>query len=87
LENNPEPQPQEAGGYVVKRRKPADSIIPMEGDLKKLFDHIRMLDAEGYPKAYLEWGDYLLEFDRAKLCVDSIEADVRVKLNVKDKRG
>ena len=80
VENNPIPVKQEEGGYVFKRRTPEQSELPTKGDLKKLFDHIRMLDAEGYPKAYLCWGNYRIEFNRAKLEVDDVIADVRIKI-------
>lgn len=78
INNNPKPVKQEAGGYVYKRRKPKDSELPKSGLLKDIFDHIRMLDAEGYPKAYLEWGNFRIEFDRTKLTVGCVEADVKI---------
>lgn len=30
--------------------------------LDKLYDFIRMLDGEGYPKAYISYGDVKIEF-------------------------
>ena len=35
--------------------------------LNKVYDYIRMLDAEGYPKAFLNFGNFRLEFLRASL--------------------
>lgn len=80
IENDPKPVKQEEGGFVYKRRKPEESRIPVSGDLCKVFDYIRMLDAEGYPKAYIEWGNYRMEFSRAKLEVDDVVADVKISL-------
>jgi methionyl-tRNA formyltransferase len=68
--NNPEPVPQTDEPVVFNRRTPAQSVLPAEGDLKKVYDHIRMLDAETYPRAFLENGDYRLEFSHARLCED-----------------
>ena len=31
----------------------------------EIYDYIRMLDAEGYPRAYIEFGGYRLEFEQA----------------------
>ncbi|WP_272676970.1 hypothetical protein ACLI07_21165 [Providencia huaxiensis] len=64
-----EPTPHEQIGDVVlfKRRTPAQSELPSSGELTKVYDHIRMLDAETYPKAFLMYGDFKLEFEHAKL--------------------
>jgi methionyl-tRNA formyltransferase len=78
IEKNPDPQPQK--GEVVKfsRRKPEDSTIENINDLRELFDHIRMLDAKGYPKAFLETEHFRFEFSRTSLKTDKIVADVRI---------
>lgn len=82
VENEPEPMPQDDGSPVVrfKRREPWQSEIPEadDGGLVVLFDHIRMLDAEGYPRAFLERGGFRFEFSRPALRVGRIEADVRI---------
>lgn len=74
-------QPVEQEGDVVKfkRRKKEQSCINELNNINKIFDYIRMLDAEGYPKAYLDFNDIRIEFSRAQLKADnSIEASVRV---------
>jgi len=38
-----------------------------------------MLDAEGYPKAYIELDNVILEFRRAALYADGIHADVLIR--------
>ena len=79
INENIQPIQQQGVPVIFKRRIPKDSFI---GDLIKLediYDHIRMLDAEGYPKAFLEFGDFKIEFSRASLKADnSIIADVRI---------
>jgi methionyl-tRNA formyltransferase len=63
--NKPIPVEQTGTPVVFKRRTVEDSKMPFE--FGKVFDHIRMLDAEGYPKAFIRYGDYKIEFSRASL--------------------
>ncbi|MDG4717676.1 MULTISPECIES: formyltransferase family protein [Thalassospira] len=58
----PEPYPQSGQVTVFNRRTPAESSLPLTGTIQGLFDHIRMLDAPSYPNAYLEYGDWKIEF-------------------------
>ena len=76
---NPEPVPQSGEATVFKRRKPAMSEIPLKFDRpEQVFDHIRMLDAEEYPRAYIEYGNFRLEFSRPALRVGAVEAEVKI---------
>lgn len=71
--------PQTGTVTEFRRRKPEDSDISDLPTLDKIYDYIRMLDAEGYPKAYLDMGDFRLEFSRASLKTgENIVADVRI---------
>ncbi|MDR2558114.1 MAG: methionyl-tRNA formyltransferase [Oscillospiraceae bacterium] len=65
-------------GEVVKfsRRTPEMSELSHDMTTNKLFDYIRMLDAEGYPKAYIKFGNYKLYFSRPKLTSNGLIADV-----------
>lgn len=65
--SEPSPEPQQGDAVVFKRRTPSQSELPRNGVSEEIFDHIRMLDAETYPKAFLEHGDLRLEFDRAEI--------------------
>jgi methionyl-tRNA formyltransferase len=67
IRTEPQPRPQEGEVVVFKRRKPAQSLLPESGSLTMLLNHIRMLDAEDYPQAFLEYGDWRLEFSHAGL--------------------
>jgi methionyl-tRNA formyltransferase len=78
---NEQPVPKEQKGDVVKfsRRKPEDGDISHLESIEDIYDFIRMLDCEGYPKAFLETDKFKLEFMRASLKSDkSITADVRI---------
>ncbi len=73
------PVPQEGTVTEFKRRKKEDSDISKLNEITEVYDYIRMLDAEGYPKAYLDMGDFRLEFSRASLKIgENIIADVRI---------
>lgn len=75
-----QPQPVEQKGELVyfTRRRPEDGNIASLAELEQVFDYIRMLDAEGYPKAFLETQCFRLEFERASLKEGEIIADVRI---------
>jgi methionyl-tRNA formyltransferase len=75
-----EPQPSIQSGEVVifPRRTPAEGDLIQTTSLEQLFDYIRMLDAEGYPAAFFEIGDYRLEFTRASLKHGYVTADVKI---------
>lgn len=77
-----EPLPVSQSGGIVhfKRRTPEMSQLPTTGELSDIYDHIRMLDADTYPRAYLTHGDFVLEFNTAIASKDGyIEAKVRIK--------
>lgn len=76
IKEQPVPQPQVGEPVIFKRRKPHESRIPELPDLQALHDFIRMLDAEGYPQAFLEHGGFRYEFWRAALYDGRIVADV-----------
>lgn len=62
-----------------KRRTPQESEISLScADLHCLFDHIRMLDADGYPRAFFERGGFRYEMTRPALKADHIVADVKI---------
>lgn len=64
---------------IYKRR--TDNEIKKSFRLKKIYDFIRMLDGEDYPKAYIQYGPYKIEFKRASLKHDHIIADVKIRRN------
>ncbi|WIF93899.1 formyltransferase family protein [Caminicella sporogenes] len=73
------PKPQKGKVVKFKRRKPEQSEIKPEFTMKQIYDYIRMLDAEGYPKAFIKFGKYRLEFSRASFKSGKIIADVEIK--------
>lgn len=79
VRTTPEPRPQSGEPVVFKRRKPEESAIPADASLDTWFDYIRMLDAEGYPRAFIDAGDMRLEFSRAARRRGAIEATVTIR--------
>ena len=80
----PEPVPQSGTPVVFPRRQPEQSRLPQSGSPRAIYDHIRMLDAEGYPGAFLDYGDLRFEFRDARLEGDGIEAHATIVMADKD---
>lgn len=77
-EDEPEPEPQEGAPTNFRRRKPDESEIPELPKLQDLYDFIRMLDAEGYPKAFLKHGGFRYKFTRVARYDKRLVADVEI---------
>lgn len=75
------PKPQKGKAVVFKRRTPEQGNIAnlSELSLNKIYDLIRMLDVETYPKSFLKAGNWLFEFRRARKMKDKILAQVEIK--------
>jgi methionyl-tRNA formyltransferase len=90
-----EPKPVEQRGTVVnfKRRKPEESEVGAAASLEDLHDFIRMLDAEGYPRAFLKQAGFRFELSRPALYDGRIIADVKITRddkglgNIRGKKG
>ena len=76
----PEPRPQQGAPIEFLRRTPDQSQLDDGKDLEQIYDHIRMLDAPGYPKAFIETDDYKIEFNSAELNDKSVQASCRIVL-------
>ena len=81
LQNKIKPVPQKGNVTIFKRRKPHQSNIIELKTLQKVYDYIRMLDADGYPKAYLENKFLKFEFNNANFKnKNEIIATVKIKI-------
>lgn len=67
LKKQPNPVPQKGKITVFRRRKPEESEIPNNLTGRQLYDFIRMLDAEGYPLAFIAHDKQRYEFSNACL--------------------
>jgi methionyl-tRNA formyltransferase len=76
VEHEPTPAPQDGPVEPFPRRTPAQSQVPGGLSLSGVHDHIRMLDAKGYPPAFIETAGLRFEFRRAVRYDGRVEADV-----------
>lgn len=70
----PTPIPQEGDPVFFQRRKPEESDLSQApvNNLNDFFDFIRMLDAEGYPRAFLDVHDHRIELSRVQMEQDRL---------------
>lgn len=80
IKTNPQPIAQVGEPTFFKRRKPEQGNLLDAKSLDQAFDLIRMLDADGYPNAFVNAGSLRLEFTRASRKAGSLIADVRITL-------
>lgn len=73
------PVPQQGDVVAFRRRTPDDGDLASLLGLKQVYDHIRMLDAEGYPPAFLKTGHLHFEFSGAVSGEEFIQATVRIR--------
>jgi methionyl-tRNA formyltransferase len=71
-----EPVPQEGEPVLFQRRTPAQSALPEGLSPQAAYDFIRMLDAEGYPRAFLRHGGLRLTLSGARLEAGALTAQV-----------
>ena len=84
VKENPKPYPQVGQITQFARRKPEEGDWSEARDLDEVFNYIRMLDAEGYPNAFINFGKFRLEFSRASRKEWGIISDVKIKLRSSD---
>jgi|TARA_Y100000294_G_scaffold154316_1_gene153893 methionyl-tRNA formyltransferase len=60
------PKPREQAGKVTffRRRKPIQSKISFKEKITKIYDQIRMVDIEEYPKAYIDFKKYKIILEK-----------------------
>ncbi|HBH45839.1 MAG TPA: methionyl-tRNA formyltransferase [Candidatus Jacksonbacteria bacterium] len=78
VKNKPIPQKQQGRTEIFKRRTPAESKIPNNLTVEKMYDFIRMLDAPGYPKAFMETKKLKIDFSQAQLKNNQLTAKTQI---------
>jgi methionyl-tRNA formyltransferase len=76
----PQPTPQVGEVTVFARRKPDQGNLSQCASVASVYDFVRMLDATGYPPAFLEAGALRLEFSESRLGEDYVDARVRIRM-------
>lgn len=79
--NNTAPVPQVGPITTFTRRSPKDGNLSVLDTLDGVFDYIRMLDGDGYPPAFVESDNLIIEFKNAVITdgVVKASAEIRVK--------
>lgn len=80
-QENIEPQKQSGPIVSFNRLTYADNELKSKYTIKQLYDRIRMVDGLDYPRAYLNFGQYRIEFTDASL--DENQLIAKIKLEVK----
>ena len=77
----PTPKPQEGPVTVFRRRKPEESDLSSTpvSSLRALHDHIRMLDAPGYPHAYIDIAHFRIQFSFSQFNGNEIKVNATIK--------
>ena len=71
--------PQLGEPTFFKRRTPDQSEIPEGLTLDQVYDYIRMLDAPGYPKAFIRQAGKVVEFHKASYVDGDLTANVTIR--------
>jgi methionyl-tRNA formyltransferase len=74
VRKEPIPAPQEGESFLFKRRNPEQSDLSKASvhHLNDFFDFIRMLDADGYPKAFIDIHNHRISFSRVQMEQDKL---------------
>lgn len=82
VKKNPQPKPQKGKVVIFSRRTPAQSDIAAlsQPSLERVYDLIRMLDANTYPSAFLETLRLRFEFKNAREEKGCILADATITI-------
>lgn len=78
VKNNPKPEKQQGEVTQFPRRKPEQSELKPDMDISTLYNMVRMLDAETYPKAFIKFGEYKLEFSSVENSEGHLKANVKI---------
>ena len=78
VEGNPTPVEQVGEPFHFARRRPEDSELPSSASLAQIYDRIRRVDGEGYPRAFIRLGGNRIEFSDADFSGDAVSARVRI---------
>lgn len=84
IRKQPIPIPQKGKIQEFKRRNYSQSNIANLANKRKVYDYIRMLDAEGYPPAFVETPTLRIEFSTAKIKNDYVLANAKISTKVKN---
>ena len=71
-ENQPTPKEQSGQPVIFNRLVVKDNELLCTHSLEDLYDRIRMTDGQDYPRAYINFGHYKIEFSKAHIVENNI---------------
>lgn len=77
-QNNVKPKEQIGEITLFKRLTYEENELKSQYSLNELFDRIRMVDGLDYPRAYIKFGKYKLEFTEAHLRSNQLFATIKI---------
>jgi methionyl-tRNA formyltransferase len=78
VKENITPAEQIGDPVVFERRKPEEGNLSGIKNIEDAYDLIRMLDADGYPHAFVEVGELIFRFTNADLNTNGLSANVQI---------
>ena len=81
IELLPEPIIQKGNHSYFRRLNEDDNKIPHTGSLEEFYDRVRMLDDSSYPNPFLEYGDYIVEFNKAEFDNGKLTCVAHIKIS------
>jgi len=80
IRDKPVPMEQKGSAVTFERRIAKQSSIAELTSSAKVYDYIRMLDAQGYPNAFLDTDSLNVEFSDARLDGEYVLAQAKIKV-------
>ena len=65
VKENPLPVDQEVLSDITSYKRRKSSSLNLDCEISNVYDQIRMLDGEGYPRSNIKIGNFIIEFSRA----------------------
>lgn len=77
-QKNPVPAEQTGNPFLFKRLSIADNELSSSFSINNIFDRIRMVDGKDYSNAYINFGDYKIEFKDAEILNNNLYANIKL---------
>lgn len=79
IQNEPVPEEQTGEAEYFTRRTPEMSEIKSSFSIEQFYDHVRMLDAPGYPAAFIPMENVILEIKNVQRIGDALQGSISIR--------
>lgn len=76
--NNPVPREQSGKPITFRRLSYPDNELLSSYSIRELYDRIRMVDGSDYQKAYINFGNFKIEFSKSSVINGELHASIRL---------